>query len=211
MIGTVQRRRAVTGANRWRFKEYEEVKGESGWFVPPYFRKSGTKRGNRSHLVPVVGFAAKAQARLCKLSDFEGSEGWLFPAGLATRADRGHAEAGLFNDWLAAIPGVQFSPHGVRYAFATHGEGELGFSQGESKLILDHLEGIEPKDVTGQFYSSDLQIKRKRAMMKAWTEWCEEWTAKAIADDSALLNADLMGRTIRAERYKHKKKKAPSD
>ncbi|UVO31460.1 Arm DNA-binding domain-containing protein [Bradyrhizobium arachidis] len=209
MIGTVQRRRAVTGASRWRFKEYAEVKGEQAWYVPPYFRKSGTKRGNRSHLVPVVGYAALAAARLDKLSDFEGSEGWLFPAGKSTRADRGHAESGLFNDWLSAIPGVSFSTHGGRYAFTTHGERDLGFAQAEGKLILDHLEGVEPTDVTGQFYSSDPQISRKRAMMKAWTAWCDEWTAKAIKDDRTLLNADLIGRTIRDERYKHKKKKAP--
>lgn len=210
MIGTVQRRRAVTGASRWRFREYEEAPGESGWFVPPYFRKSGTKRGNRSHLVPVIGFAAAAQATLDKLADFEGSEGWLFPAGLASRTGRGHAEAGLFNDWLAAIPGVEFSTHGGRYAFSTYGPRDLGFAVGEGKLILDHLEGIEPTDVTGQFYSSDPQIKRKRAMMKAWTEWCEHWTAKAIEKDAALKNAELMGKTIRAERYKHKRRKAPT-
>lgn len=207
MLGTVQRRRAVTGASRWRFREYAEVAGEQAWYVPPYFRKSGTKRGNRSHLVPVVGFAAVAAARLDKLSDFEGSEGWLFPAGKATRADRGHAESGLFNDWLAAIPGVSFSPHGARYAFATYGERDLGFAQGEGKLILDHLEGVEPTDVTGQFYSSDPQISRKREMMKAWTAWCEEQAAKAIAKDAALRDADLMGRAIRDERYKHKRKK----
>ena len=207
MIGTVQRRRAVTGASRWRFRTYDEAAGEQAWYVPPYFRKSGTKRGNRSHLVPVVGFAAGAAARLDKLSDFEGSEGWLFPAGKASRSGRGHAESGLFNDWLAAIPGVEFSPHGARYAFATYGERDLAFTQGEGKLILDHLEGVELKDVTGTFYSSDPGIARKRAMMKAWTEWCDHWTAKAVAEDRSLLNAEVMGKTIRAERYKFKKKK----
>ncbi|WP_342739398.1 integrase arm-type DNA-binding domain-containing protein [Bradyrhizobium sp. B117] len=211
LIGTVQRRRAVTGASRWRFKDYAEIKGEQAWYVPPYFRKSGTKRGNRSHLVPVVGFAAKAQQRLCKLSDFEGSEGWLFPAGRASRTGRGYAESGLFNDWLAAIPGVEFSPHGARYAFATYGERDLSFAQGEGKLILDHLEGVELKDVTGTFYSSDPGIARKRAMMKAWTEWCDHWTAQAIEKDKTLLNADVMGKTIRAERYKFKKKKAQAE
>jgi integrase len=211
MIGSVQRRRAVTGASRWRFKSYEDVEGEVAWYVPPYFRKSGTKRGKRSHLVPVVGFAATAQERLDKLSDFEGSEGWLFPAGVATRADRGHAESGLFNDWLAAIPGVEFSPHGARYAFATYGERDLGFAQGEGKLILDHLEGVEPTDVTGSFYSSDPQIGRKRAMMKSWTEWCDHWVAKAVADDRALLDGDLMGREVRTKRYIHKKKKPQRD
>jgi hypothetical protein len=45
----------VIGANRWRFKTYAETPGEEAWYVPPYYRKSGSKRGNRSHLVPLVG------------------------------------------------------------------------------------------------------------------------------------------------------------
>jgi hypothetical protein len=69
LIGTVQRRRAVTGANRWRFRTYREANDEVAWYVPPFFRKSGTKRGKRSHLVPCLGFAAIAQERLDRLSD----------------------------------------------------------------------------------------------------------------------------------------------
>jgi integrase len=201
LIGTVQRRRAVTGASRWRFKTYPEANDEAVWFVPPYFRKSGSKRGKRSHLVPVIGFAAHAQERLDRLSDFEGSAGWLFPAGKTNKSARPHAEAGLFNDYLESMPGIDFSPHGPRYAFATYGERDLGFKQGEGKLILDHMEGVEPTDVTGQFYSSDPGIARKRQMMRAWTDWCDEWSAKAIKEDSALLNAELIGAEIKRRRY----------
>lgn len=204
LIGTAQRRRAVTGANRWRFRTYPEANDECAWYVPPYFRKSGTKRGRRSHLVPCVGFAAAAQEHLDRLADFEGSEGWLFPAGKTNRSQRPHAEAGLFNDYLGAMPGVSFSPHGTRYAFATYGERDLAFKPGEGGIILDHLEGVEPNDVTGQFYSSDPQIARKRQMMRAWTEWCDEWTAKALAEDRVLLNRELMAAEIRKRRYKAK-------
>lgn len=201
LIGTVQRRRAITGANRWRFRTYPEANDECAWYVPPYFRKSGTKRGRRSHLVPCVGFAAAAQERLDRLADFEGSEGWLFPAGKTNRSERPHAEAGLFNDYLSAMPGVSFSPHGARYAFATYGERDLGFKPGEGGIILDHLEGVEPNDVTGQFYSSDPQIARKRQMMRAWTEWCDEWAAKAISEDCALFDRELMAKEIKKRRY----------
>jgi hypothetical protein len=201
LTGTVQRRRAVTGASRWRFKNLIDSNDEAVWFVPPFFRKSGTKRGQRSHLVPVVGFAAHAQERLDRLSDFEGSKGWLFPAGATNKSSRPHAEAGLFNDYLEAMPGVSWSPHDVRYAFATYGERDLGFAKGEGKLILDHMEGVDPKDVTSNFYSSDPGIARKRQMMRLWTDWCDEWTAKAIAEDSALLDADMIGAEIRRKRY----------
>ena len=88
-----------------------------------------------------------------------------------------YAEAGLFNDYFSAMPGVDFSPHAVRYAFATYGERDLGFKPGEGAIILDHMEGVEPTDVTGQFYSSDPQIGRKREMMRAWTDWCDGWAA----------------------------------
>lgn len=202
LIGTVQRRRAVTGANRWRFRTYTEANDEAAWYVPPYFRKSGTKRGRRSHLVPVVGFAAHAQERLDRLADFDGSEGWLFPAASHTRADRPHADAGLLNDYLHAMPGVNWSPHGIRYAFATYGERDLGFAPSEGKLILYHMEGVEPSDVTGQFYSSDPGIARKRQMMRAWTEWCDTWAAAAIAEDDSLLDRELTAAEIRKRRYK---------
>lgn len=91
-------------------------------------------------------------------------EDGLFPAAANTRADRPHAEAGLFNDYLQAMPGVGFRR--TAPAFATYGERDLGFKPGERKLILDRLEGTEPIDVTGQFYSSDPGIARKRQMMR---------------------------------------------
>lgn len=115
-----------------------------------------------------------------------------------------HAEAGLFNDWLQAMPGVDFSPHGVRYGFATYGERDLGFKPGEGGIILDHLEGVEPTDVTRSFYSSDPQIARKRAMKRGWVDWCDEWAAKAVAEDRALLDRELIAVEIRQRRYKTK-------
>jgi glutathione S-transferase len=90
----------------------------------------------------------------------------------------------------------------TRYALATYGERDLGFRPGEGGIILDHLEGVEPNDVTGQFYSSDPQIARKRQMMRAWVDWCDEWTAKAVAEDRAPRDAELMGAEIRARCYK---------
>jgi hypothetical protein len=202
LVGTVQRRRTVTGTNS---ADFQQVDDEVIWRVPPYFRKSGTKRGNRSHLVPCIGFAATVQERLERLADVDDTN-WIFPAGKTNRSDRPHAEAGLFNDYLEAMPGVSWSPHGARYAFATYGEGQLGFAQGEASLILDHLEGTEPDNVTSQFYSSDPQIGRKRAMMRAWVDWCEAQMAEALKTDKALLDRELMAREIKERRYK----KAPA-
>jgi hypothetical protein len=41
-------------------------------------------------------------------------------------------------------------------------------------------------------------------MMRAWTEWCDDWTAKAVGDDRALLDRELIAAEIRRRRYKDK-------
>ncbi|MBB4377222.1 hypothetical protein [Bradyrhizobium sp. SBR1B] len=208
LIGTAQRRRTVTGANSADF--HEQTDDEILWRIPPYFRKSGrSARGEDTHSVPCIGFAAAAARRLEELANADNTN-CLFPAGTSARSDDGHAESGLFNDWLAAIPGVTWSPHGIRYAFATYGERDLCFRPGEGGVILDHLEGTEPDNVTSQFYSSDPQIRRKREMMRAWIDRCEEWAEMALKADPSLADSDGLYRAIRAERYKFKKKKAPA-
>ena len=52
----------------------------------------------------------------------------------------GHADVGLLNNYLSVLPGVDFSPQFVRYAFSTYGERDLGFHKSEAKIILDHME-----------------------------------------------------------------------
>jgi hypothetical protein len=206
LLASIQRRRAVIGANRWRFKRYPETPDEEAWFVPPYYRKSGSKRGNRSHLVPLVSWGAEAVRILDRLSDNVDGPGWLFP-GRRTRGmisegvPAGHADVGLLNNYLSVLPGVNFSPQFVRYAFSTYGERDLGFRKSEAKVILDHMEGTEPDDVTGKFYSSDPAIRRKREMMTLWAGWLDEWCAKAIAADPVLSDREALVEAIYRERY----------
>jgi hypothetical protein len=99
------------------------------------------------------------------------------------------------------LPGVDFSPHCVRYAFSTYGERDLGFHKSEAKLILDHMEGTEADDVTGKFYSSDPAIRRKREMMTLWIDWLDEWCAKAIAADPMLSDHEALVEAIYRARY----------
>jgi integrase len=199
LLASVQRRRTVVGAGRNRFKRYVETPDEEAWYIPPYWRKSGSKRGQRYHLVPVVGWGAKAVFELDKLSDFEGSSGWLFPA--RGKDSVKPADDGLLNDHLEVMPGIDFSPHGVRYAFAEYGERDLGFSKSEAKLILDHLEGTDSDDVTGQFYSTNPAIARKRQMMSAWCEWLDKWAEVAVKEDPRLLDHDWLCESIYRNRY----------
>lgn len=199
LLASAQRRRTVVGAARNRFKRYPEAPDEEAWYVPPYWRKSGSKRGKRYHLVPIVSWGAKAVYELDKLSDFEGSSGWLFPA-------RGHnstksADDGLLNDYLEVLPGINFSPQCVRYALGEYGERDLGFSKSEAKLILDHLEGTESDDVTGRFYSTNPAIARKRQMMTAWCAWLDKWAEQAVNEDPRLLDRDWLCESIFRNRY----------
>jgi hypothetical protein len=94
------------------------------------------------------------------------------------------------------MPGINFSPQCVRYALAEYGERDLGFSKSEAKLILDHLEGTESDDVTGQFYSTNPAIARKRQMMSAWCAWLDKWAERAIKEDPRLLNHDWLCESI---------------
>jgi hypothetical protein len=202
LLGTLQRRRAVIGANRWRFKQLSEFDSEQIWLVPPYFRKSGSKRGSRSHLVPCVSWVAGVVERLDRLIGDDNNP-FLFPSSRAHQEgeDYQHADIEMLNKALETMPGVSFSTHGGRYAFSTYGERDLGFAKSEGKVILDHLEGVDAKDVTGNFYSSDPQIKRKREMMLLWTQWLDQQAAIAISADRMLLDVNHTREEIYKKRY----------
>jgi hypothetical protein len=86
-------------------------------------------------------------------------------------------------------------------AFSTYGERDLGFRKSEAKVILDHMEGTEPDDVTGKFYSSDPSIRRKRELMMLWAGWLDEWCAKAVAADPMLSDHEALVEAIYRERY----------
>jgi hypothetical protein len=83
----------------------------------------------------------------------------------------------------------------------------LGFAKSEAKLVLDHLEGTDPRDVTGTFYCSDPQIKRKREMMLLWTAWLDQQAKIAISEDKMLLDAKYLRETIYKQRYGENKLK----
>jgi hypothetical protein len=173
--------------------------------VPPWSRKSGADE--KSHLVPVVGWAADAVLALDKL--VPDGDGYLFPPArrrkAATRPQR-HVTINMLNKYFAALPGTNIAPHDSRYAFATYGRRDLGFqvsSTGmrEAGLILDHSEAKEKNDVTAAFYDRDPSIARKREMMHAWLDWLDTWAAKAIEADPLLLDREHLCEGIYRKRY----------
>ena len=203
LAGTVQRRRAIVGAHRFDFQSFGD---EMLWKMPPYFRKTAAmKRSSAHHLVPLVGWVAEAERALDRMT---GDDPWYFPVGgtpKGVQPKNPHADPAYITHLLGCLPGVEFSPHGFRAAFATHGRRELGWGRLDAKLILDHLEGHDPGDVTAQHYDTDPEIRRKREMMKGWVCLLDKWAAAAIAADETLLDRDAVAELIYRKRYGDKR------
>lgn len=179
--------------------------------VPPYFRKpANKKRSQRRHLVPLVGFAAKA-AQALRNASADGAGAWMMPAvrlkktGVAPKTP--YMNTRSLNRVFEFMPGVDLSGHDLRYAAATYGPPDLGWHPNDAAVILDHLEGFDPGDVTAQFYNMDPAILKKRTMMKQWIGWLEEQEAKAIAADPMLLDRKAMAKLVAAKRRERKKSK----
>jgi hypothetical protein len=164
LLASAQRRRPVAGMHRRDFCDFDD---EVLWSMAPYFRKSAAKKRSRnSHLVPLVGCGAAAARRLDKAA---GSNPWWLPVRW-TKIDRDPKQPHANPNWITKLfkwmPGVGFSPHGARAALASYGSEHLGWAKDEDKIILDHMEGFDPGDVTAQHYNSAPQIVRKRQMMR---------------------------------------------
>ena len=55
--------------------------------------------------------------------------------------------------------------------------------------------------MTGQFYSTNPAIARKRQMMSAWCAWLDKWAERAIKEDPRLLDHDWLCESIYRNRY----------
>lgn len=200
LAGSAQRRRPVAGAHAADFGHFGD---EWLWSMPPYFRKTARKkRSSGKHQVPLIGFAAEAAAELHRLGD---GQGWLLPVARARRVGGTpklpHVNPRAISEAIESMPGVDFSAHGFRAALATYGPQDLGWAPADSKIILDHMEGFDPADVTAQHYNTDPEIAKKRAMMRAWTDWLEVRCTEAIAADPTLLDREAVGEQVYRIRY----------
>lgn len=195
LLASCQRRRAVMGASTDRFRRYPTAPDEQAWFVAPYFRKTRSKRGAKSHLVPVLGFGADAVAAQDKIA---GDSRWLFHNG---RKGDNHRNVNTLNKLLDALPGVDWSPHGPRYSLADFVATLQGFEKSEAALILDHSEGTEPSDVTATYYTSSPQISKKRAIMEAWMDHLNDLSNEAIAANPRLQDAIWIRKRVFYNRF----------
>jgi Arm DNA-binding domain len=200
LAGTAQRRRPVAGSNSGHFQTFDD---EELWGMRPYFRKPAQKKRSRGrHLVPAIGFAAEAVRRLDRLA---GDQPWLMPVARARRKGqqpkRPHIDPRAINEAIESMPGVSFSTHAFRAALATYGPQDLGWLATDAKLILNHLEGFDPGDVTAQHYNTNPELLKKRRMMREWVTWLEAQEAKAIAAEPTLLDREAVAEQVYRIRY----------
>lgn len=199
IAGSAQRIRPVVSAFKLDFDSFGD---EVLWSMAPFFRKTAHKKRSRSsHVVPLIGFAAQAARDLSAAA--EGN--WLLPVSRSRRAGQQpktpHIVPRTLAGVLESMPGVAFSSHGYRAALATYGPQDLGWAQNDAKLILDHMEGFDPGDVTAQHYNTDPQIVKKRTMMTAWVGWLEHQAAAAIAADPILRDREAVSEQVYRIRY----------
>jgi len=190
LLASCQRRRAVMGATTDRFRRYPTAPDEQAWYVAPFFRKTRTKRGSKSHLVPVLSFGAEAV--LAQERSVNGSN-WLFHNG---RAGDVHRNVNMLNKLLESLPGVDWSPHAPRYALADFVVTLQGFETSDASLILDHSEGTEPSDVTATYYASNPNIAKKREIMAAWIEHLLNLEREAVHANPSLKDASWIRREV---------------
>jgi hypothetical protein len=207
LVGTAQRRRMVVGIRCGDLQSFDD---EVLWKIPPYFRKpSKKKRSWRRHLVPAIGFAAKAASAMWQKAG-EGNA-WLLPAikvrkkGVAAKTP--YLTPRTLSRVFELMPGVSLSCHDVRYAMASYGPPDLGWQKDDAAIILDHLEGFDPGDVTAQFYDMDPAMVKKRKMMNEWIGWLEKQESAAIAADPMLKDHSVIAKLVAEKRRARTNKK----
>ena len=174
IVFSAQRIATVIAARK---EDFEEVPGGCLWKIPRRFMKAKKGRKGRAHVVP-LGTAGWHVVRQAMANASDGSQ-WLFPQLRLWRvghASPGHVSrkpvASALRTSLNGSPGA-INPHDVRRAFATYGESILHWSLAETKMILDHAEGLSG-DVTSEHYALHDGTHLKWGVARRWEKWLIE-------------------------------------
>lgn len=204
LVMTVQRRRPVADAQAADFVPWIEMPGWGVWSMGPRHRKTADKRDDQTrHVLPLppsLWQRLSPQLRRCG----EVGTPYLFPQvrpwKLGEQAD-GHMSDSALNHRLLDL-GLQASPHDVRRGFSTHGRRILGIARSDTKLIMDHNEGISSDDVLEAHYTADDRLDLKQPVMEKWISWCDEQAGVAAAGLPPLdqLAAEIAARRRTRER-----------
>jgi len=173
---TVQRRRTIAEAKADAFQPIGD--GEEGlWIIQPAGLKKH-RRGGRRRPPHVIPLPAPVWKRIyAQLATVPKETDWLFPQVRARRAgdELAHVSVDTISHTLEFMPGVTTTAHGLRRAFATHGESLLGLLRGDTAAILDHSDTrlitsatAGRTDVTGTHYALHDGTHRTWGIMRSW-------------------------------------------
>lgn len=199
---TCQRVAQTLPALRERFDEKDGL-----WSIPAPHRKTAMKRGDLAdHVLPLPAPAWRAVAKAVEWAEAEGDDRIansrrVFPQLRARRKTNKLNDLSKMSDSTVShsfsyMPGVAATPHDLRRSFGTYGQEDLGFTDAELKMVLDHLEGRKSGDVTATSYNLQHRIGPKTVILEAWAEHVEKHVELAKAADPRLLDVPWLTRQI---------------
>lgn len=202
---TCQRLAQTIPALRERFDEKDGL-----WSIPAPHRKTALKRGDAAdHVLPLPAPAWRAVEKAVEWSmesdvDRIRNSRRVFPQIKAAKSKDVLDELSAISDSTVAhmfnyMPGVAATAHDLRRSFATFGQAELGFSDGDIKMILDHLEGRKSGDVTAIHYNLQHRIAQKTVVLEAWAAHVEKAVIDAMAADPKLSDVPWLTRQIQIQ------------
>ncbi|ARO53966.1 integrase [Methylorubrum zatmanii] len=183
LVLTTQRRRPVADAQAEDFVPWVEMPGWGIWSMSPRHRKTADKRDDQTrHVLPLppsMWARLAPQVQRCRDTGIP----FLFPQIRPWRTGEepdGHMSDSALNHRLLDM-GVRASPHDLRRGFTSHGRKILKIARPDTKLIMDHNEGIPSDDVLETHYSDDDRLDLKQPVMEKWIAWCDELATAAAA------------------------------
>ncbi len=213
LIYTAQRRLSVIRARVDEFEPWPEREGWGVWWQG--HRKIGqgapTEDDPRhgAHALPLPPHVWWRIATYLAFSRREAEERgmprspWMYPAARPRRLGDAvkHLSPDTLTHAVAAMPGIEASPHDVRHAFATLCQRDLGVATPVVGMVLDHansdlLEVSDGNAVTRR-YTLDQMLALKAPAMEAWSKavWAERLNIEL--PDSETLKAQIVAENLR--------------
>lgn len=196
MVVTSQRRRPISSALCEDFVPYVEEPGWGVWSMGPAHRKTADRRNdNHRHCVPLPpALWERVQAQIERARSV-GSP-YLFPQHRPRKAGNkadGHMSAAAINHRLIDLD-LRSSPHDIRRAFSNTCQKKYRISRPDTKLVMDHNEGIRSDDVLEGHYTADDRLDLKKPVVATWFDHVEGLVAATTLPDLATLKADITRR-----------------
>ena len=196
LVITSQRRRPISSALIEDFVPYVEEPGWGVWSMGPAHRKTADRRQDKHrHCVPLPPALWERVQEQAARARAAGSP-YLFPQHRARRAGGptdGHMSPAAINHRLLDM-GLRSSPHDIRRAFSNTCQTRYRISRPDTKLVMDHNEGIRSDDVLEGHYTADDRLDLKKPVVQVWWDHVEGLSGSTVLPDLTTLRADISRR-----------------